>query len=381
MDKKVFITGATGLIGSAVLYDALRTKPEIKWVALIRGSSEKEAYNKLLYRVSKFCNEEEARELLSPVNIIVGDISDAPRFNYLLEDVTHILHLAADTTYTSKTVNWNINYDGTIAVAELASKLPNLKRFVHTGTATICGTDPDIVVYENEYPRNEVNHLVEYTKSKAAAEFILQERYSHLPIVVARPTIVAGHTILGAKPSFSLIWFLRFMEQVGIIPGEDYNFRADIIPIDWTAYALLELLFKDKLNYKTYHLSAGETSFTSPVEVIHKIAEVKGIDLSKHEKLELYPSCSKEFFRERISSRLNCDKRILLIITKAAQRFYTFLGMNVVFSNERLLEENIAPSPKLVDYIDVCIKSSDKSVIEQFIDDLEMFQGIETSNK
>lgn len=379
--NKVFITGATGVIGGSVLYQALKNNTNTEWVALIRGFSEQEAFDKLIYRVSKYCNEEEAKQLLSSVKIIVGDLKNAPAFSYLLEDVTHILHLAADTTYTSKTVNWSTNFDGTIAVAELAEKLPKLKRFLHIGTATICGTTPNRVVLENEYPKTETDHLVEYTRTKAAAEFVLQERYSHLPLVVARPSIVAGHTTLGVKPSCSLIWFLRFMEHTSIVPGEDYNYKADIVPIDWTAYAIIELLFKEKLLYKTYHLSAGDSSYTNPVELIHKMAEIRNVDLSKHEQLHFYPQCDKEFFRERISSRLNCDKRIQLIITKAAQRFYTFLGLNNIFSNERLLSEGILPPPKLIDYIQVCLKSSDQTVVEQFIDDLEMFQGIDKPNK
>ena len=80
----------------------------------------------------------------------------------------------------------------------------NLQRYIHTGTAAICGANPDRIVLEDSYPREDVEHLVAYTRSKAEAERQLDERYADLPIVIARPSIVVGHTRLGCKPQYNL---------------------------------------------------------------------------------------------------------------------------------------------------------------------------------
>ena len=90
---------------------------------------------------------------------------------------------------------------------------------------------------------------------KAEAERLLSEQFADLPVVVARPSIVVGHTELGCKPSGSIFWVLRAVEALRFITWDLEN-RIDVVPVDWAADALTHLLFAPRLKHNRYHVSA-----------------------------------------------------------------------------------------------------------------------------
>src|SRR5262249_34059833 len=118
-------------------------------------------------------------------------------------------------------------------------------------------------------------HVVEYTSSKAECEMLLENTAPELPLVVARPSIVIGHTRLGCLPSASLFWFYRTVDLLRRYtrPLETYE---DVVPVDWVAQALLFLLFKPTLRHRRYHVSAGTTSSVSWHEIAEAFARCYG---------------------------------------------------------------------------------------------------------
>jgi len=72
----IFITGASGLIGSAVLYEALQLDTDCVWVALIRGANVESARSKLTDELKRFCSLSSANKLIKKVKIIIGDLAD-----------------------------------------------------------------------------------------------------------------------------------------------------------------------------------------------------------------------------------------------------------------------------------------------------------------
>ena len=134
-----------------------------------------------------------------------------------------------------------------------------LVRYIHTGTATICGANPPHVVHEDDYPNRATEHFLPYTQSKAEAELQLGERYADLPLVIARPSIVVGDTRYGCAPSGSIFWVLRAFEALKFLAWNPEN-HVDVVPVDWAASALTHLLFAPNLEHKRYHVSAGSES-------------------------------------------------------------------------------------------------------------------------
>ena len=78
--------------------------------------------------------------------------------------------------------------------------------------------------------------------------------------MIARPSIVVGHTELGCKPSGSIFWVLRAVEALRFITWDLEN-RIDVVPVDWAASALRHLLFAPRLKHQRYHVSGREGRF------------------------------------------------------------------------------------------------------------------------
>src|SRR5262249_7696316 len=159
-------------------------------VALVRGRDLVHARERLTASLSRFGV---AADTVQRIDVEHGDLeSFEPPTN-----VTHVLHAAANTSFKSTPSVWRTNVEGTAKLAERCSRLRSLQRFLYVGTAYRAGVLDARVVAE-ETPASD-QHVVEYTRSKAAAEARLLGL--RLPLVIARPSIVIGHTELGVSPS------------------------------------------------------------------------------------------------------------------------------------------------------------------------------------
>ncbi|GIL40935.1 SDR family oxidoreductase [Roseiterribacter gracilis] len=368
---RILLTGATGLIGSAALLHGLRDAPEHRWTCLVRGDSTDVARRRLATQLAKFVSTDAAQDAAGKVDIIAGDLGTIDTVTHpVLDECTHILHLAADTSWWGKRNNWLVNYDGTIALARRARQMPHLKRFLHVGTAMICGGESPRLVQEDMFPADEAKHLVNYTTTKAATETMLEEEFDDLPIVVARPSIVVGHTELGASPSASIFWMFRAGDHLRLVAGAR-DASIDVVPIDWTAATLVGLLHRPQLQHRIYHLSAGNSKRTVWSDVEAAFARYDGEDRTYQ------PFCAtsdRSALRRAFSERFGLKTPVQAAMLRAMQQYYRFCALGVVFDNQRLLDEGFAPPPALPEYLDVCLdRPNGISITDQFADDLGMF--------
>src|SRR5262249_22971647 len=147
-----------------------------------------------------------------------------------------------------------VNVLGTLALAHRFRRCGDLERFLHVGTAYICGDHPSRIIFEDDAPSDGVNYAVEYTRSKAEAEVLLAATAPELPLLVARPSVVGGHTRLGCGPSGSLFWLYRAADLLRRYL-QPLTAREDIVPVDYVAQALCTLAFAKSLKHRVYHVS------------------------------------------------------------------------------------------------------------------------------
>jgi nucleoside-diphosphate-sugar epimerase len=299
--------------------------------------------------------------------VLRGDLADpATLADSRLEAVTHILHLAANTSFRSVRGVRTTNVEGTLALAQRMRRAPGLVRFLHVGTAFICGAHPPRVVHEDDYPRPEAHHLVEYTRSKAEAELLLEKMAATLPVVVARPSIVVGHTRLGCGPSGSIFWYYRLLHLLGCVPAP-LETRKDIVPVDYVADALLHLLFRPGLRHTRYHISAGQAAGVSWQEIFDGFARHHGRRLPSAYRVMSHTELDHE--RVRLRQLLGAGDEERWLPALAALFQLSACGVEV-FDNRRLLAEGMAPPPRFTDYLPVCIDTSlGRSIHDQFRDD------------
>jgi len=366
---RILLTGATGLLGGAVLHETLDRDDGTSWICLVRCANADQGRQRVAARLARFTDPFTAQRLARKVEIVPGDFTQADHDNDpRLDGVTHILHLAADTSYFGGERLFRTNRDGTLALARRAARMRNLQRFLHIGTAMSCGAEAGPVVAESR-PDPEARHLVPYTASKAATEEALAAEFPDLPLVVARPSIVVGHSTLGAGPSSSILWLVRAADRLRLLPCAPES-CCDIVPADWAAGALLTLLRKHDLAHDLYHVSAGLPSVTRWSALNRAFEAAEPSDGVR--ALSCFDLSDRAALRDRFRAVFGLDSPLKQTMLRATRAYYAFCALDMTFANDRLLAEGVAPAPALSDYLATCLANS-APIIDQFADDLEMF--------
>jgi nucleoside-diphosphate-sugar epimerase len=366
-DPTVLITGATGFLGGCTLARLLETRPDCRILLLIRDRGRESIEVRLRRSIERFLSPDAVAAGLSRCQIIPGDLIrpgalDSP----LLNEVTHVLHFASNTNLLAGPSVRHANILGTMSLAHRMRRVAGLQRFVHVSTAYICGERATPVVHEEDFPRLRSRHFTEYTASKSECELLLRATAPDLPLVIARPSIVVGHSQLGCKPSSSIFWFYRACDLLRRIscPLDSWD---DVVPVDWVAEALLLLLFKPELRHDCYHVSAGLESRSRWRDIAAGLAACDG---GKTE-YSCQQIASSMILKDRdfVAQRLGSDGVSHLL--RALEVFYRFMEIpGETFDNSRLLAEGMPPGPRFTDYLPRCVESlPNGTVYEQMLAD------------
>jgi nucleoside-diphosphate-sugar epimerase len=353
---RILLTGGTGFVGGAAAADLAQRGLLPQTVFLVRAASPEQGCERIRDNLLRFGATPGQAGAVTPAQVVCGDLTGIDAFadSPLLGGLTHVLHCAALATFSSNPKIWASNVDGTLALARAVMARSRLTRWLQVGTAMCCGPGMVSPVHESwEAGTQDDVHLVPYTQSKVAVEHALRA-LPGLPLVVARPSIVVGHSTLGCAPSPSIFWVFRMafaLERFTCAPDE----RIDIIPADWCAQALVSLCLKPELAHDLYHVSAGLGSnrFT---EIDAAYAKARGAEpiAPRYQRVEV------DKLRELVplfEQRLGKVNRLLIL--RALMLYGAFAELNYVFDNGRLLAEGIAPSPALADYIGECVRTSE----------------------
>ncbi|MDW1493492.1 SDR family oxidoreductase, partial [Klebsiella pneumoniae] len=204
----LLITGVTGFLGGAALEKILHQETRLDLLLLVRADSPEAGLERVKENMRKFNIAEEKLAMLRQQHILLGDLASPEHFlnDPRLDQVTHILNCAAVASFGSNPLIWKVNVEGTLRLAQRMAQVTGLQRFLHVGTAMSCSPEPDSLVAESAEFRERAEHLVEYTHSKSTIEQLMQQQCPTLPLVIARPSIVVGHTHHGCRPSSSIFW-------------------------------------------------------------------------------------------------------------------------------------------------------------------------------
>jgi nucleoside-diphosphate-sugar epimerase len=364
-DPIVLVTGATGFIGGAVVARVLQDRFPGKLLLLARGATDADAAERVRRSVARFADLTELD--FSRCEIHCADLTEPGTLaDARLDAVTHVLHLASNTSFRSVRGVRRVNIFGTLALAHRLRRVPALQRFLHVSTAYLCGARATRVVHEDDFPRPDARHLVEYTASKAECEMLLEATAPELPLVVARPSVVVGHTALGVRPSASLWWFYRtscLLRRTAV----PLDLLEDVVPVDYVAGALLFLLFRPTLAHRRYHVSAGLCSAVSWRAIAAAFADAAGESPEEPWREVDFATVVAE--RGRLAGRLGAGDEGHLL--EALELYFRFGSVGVeAFDNARLLAEGMDPPPPFTNCLPRCVATSaGRSVYEQMRDD------------
>jgi thioester reductase-like protein len=264
----ILLTGATGFLGMDALACLIERDAEPISV-LVRAQDDAGANERLEGVLARLYDRPPAAA--ARVTAVRGDLLEpglglSPRDRErLIGSVDRIVHCAASISFELPLARAReINVDGVARVLELAREIASggcLRRLVHVSTAYVSGRHAGAFGEEDLDVGQEFRNT--YERSKHEAERLLRGAHD-LPLAVARPSIVVGHSASGWTPVFNVLyWPMRAFERglLREVPAREDSI-VDFVPVDYVTDGILALL-EDEDAHGTYNLVAGERALSA----------------------------------------------------------------------------------------------------------------------
>lgn len=173
-DYTILVTGATGLLGSAII----RTlhKENRKVIGFVQTGQD--------------CTALESLE----IPIRMGDLLNPQELESALDSVDVVIHTAAltDIWPGRNPLLWKVNLQGTKNLVE-AAEAAGIKKMIYVGTANSFGFGSKASPGSEEKPYAAARYKVDYLDSKyATQQYVLEKAKGGFPAVVVNPTFMIG---------------------------------------------------------------------------------------------------------------------------------------------------------------------------------------------
>jgi thioester reductase-like protein len=267
----ILLTGATGFLGMDALARLIeRDRDEV--VVLVRASDDRAARARLEGVLSRLYDRLPAGA--ARVRAVRGDLLEpglglsADERARLMASVDRIVHCAASISFELPLADARaINVRGVERVIELAREIAaggTLRRFVHVSTAYVSGRHGGEFGEEDLDVGQEFRNTYERSKNEAERLLRAAAASEDLPLAVARPSIVVGHSVSGWTSAFNVLyWPMRAFERglLQEVPAREDSI-VDFVPVDYVTDGVLALL-DDETAVGTYNLVAGELALSA----------------------------------------------------------------------------------------------------------------------
>ncbi|MBF6180267.1 SDR family oxidoreductase [Nocardia otitidiscaviarum] len=259
------VTGGTGFLGRRVLAELLSRDSEAVIHALVREAS--------VAKLRELAENWGAPDRVFP---LIGDLTapglglqdEAPRAD-------HIIHLGAvyDMTADEATAH-AANVNGTRAVVDLAVELDAVLH--HVSSVAVAG-DHCGKFFEDDFDLGQ-NLTSPYHRTKFAAEKLVRESGARWRVY--RPAIIVGDSRTGEMDKIDgpYYFFPAIASLAGLpadlpLPLPDLG-ATNIVPVDYVAQAMVQLIRKPGLAGRTFHLVNPEPQPFS--DIYAALAEAAG---------------------------------------------------------------------------------------------------------
>jgi thioester reductase-like protein len=259
--KRVFVTGATGFLGTKLIAALLRDTPwEI--YCLVRAHTVEEARNRLL--IALVSSEGAAHNaLMSRIVAVPGDINK--RCLGLTQDeydsiasATHIVfHCAAE-------VNWikpfsalhSTNVLGTIEMIRFAfHKVTKPFHFISSLAVCYSVREDQETLTESSDLRETIHAMpLGYAQSKCVAEILLLEaKQRGLPLTIIRPGLISGDSLTGISNRDDFI--SRLLKGcIALEAAANIDWLLDIVPVEYVANVITSFALLPSQMLSTIHI-------------------------------------------------------------------------------------------------------------------------------
>jgi nucleoside-diphosphate-sugar epimerase len=286
---KIILTGATGVLGSHIMYEILElfinTKIEGKLFLIVRNKGKIAAVDRVNELLSsnytpKILREKGIKKLHEYLEVIDTDLasihadfSDKIKGAYFIHSAGYV-NLSTDVVHRDKIFDQNT----TITKNIFNLFHPFIKKFIYIGTAFSSGERKGLI--ENDFHNLDFipEHRNAYENAKFHSENFIADRCKEigLPYQILRPSVIGGKMLSEENNNFIskymvfylLAKFFHFtaqrrseQENVRFIINEDTG--LNIIPVDYVAKVIVktfqrnDILQLNIVNDKSINFSKG----------------------------------------------------------------------------------------------------------------------------
>ncbi len=189
----VFVTGASGLVGSHILIQLLKAGKKVR--ALRRPGSPVIQATKTLGRYhleNRLENQQEKNPNIQELQWVDGDLNDVHLLIEMLQNCTEVYHCAALVSFDpkDKELLFQTNAVGTENMVN-AALAAGIKKFCHVSSVATLGSSEKEISEESPWKSSPETSI--YAISKYAAEReVFRGMEEGLPSVIVNPSIILG---------------------------------------------------------------------------------------------------------------------------------------------------------------------------------------------
>lgn len=258
--RKILITGATGFLGSHLLFELLNeTGAELH--CLVRRQNLEDGMLRIERSLESYGLGH--KDLRRRVRIVAGDLTrpllglSPEAFSLLADQIDTVYHNGAAVSFVLPYQALKAaNVLGTQEVLRFVSQ-GHTKPLHYVSSLAVCPLTggPDMVVREDHDIRDVEHVLGGYAQSKWVAEGLVSVARSRgLPVTIYRPGMISGHSRTGVwNTSDFMSAVLKGCIQLGAAPM--LNTVIELTPVDYVSAAIVGISREPDSHGKVFHLT------------------------------------------------------------------------------------------------------------------------------
>jgi long-chain acyl-CoA synthetase len=261
MRRHIFMTGATGTVGSEILRRlAIREDTTINLLVRHVGYDRRAQVDYGLRGV----------RVAATLNILDGDLCAGESlglgkdvFESLARTTTHLIHCGGSTSFAMPLADARaVNVAGTARVLDFARRCQRLQSAAFFSTVYVSGRRRGQFA-EEDFGDDGNGFVNSYEQSKAEMEQVVRAAMSDLPILLLRLSTVIGDSRTGTVHGFNALHHaIRLLYQglAPMVPGTPTT-PVDMVSSDYVADAAMHLIDGQE-KCGVFHLASGERAAT-----------------------------------------------------------------------------------------------------------------------